>query len=201
MKSAIAILFSLVFSFSALTGQIVWKSDKSHSGVNFSVSHMVVAEVTGGFKDFDATLTVTQDDFSDMTIEANIKAASIDTKNENRDNHLRAGDFFDAEKFPDITFKSTKVETDGEGNFKITGDLTIRDVTKSVMLDTRLKGTVTDNRGNLKAGFKATTTIDRFDYGILWNKTLDSGGLIVGKNVDITLLFEFNKINPENGSK
>ncbi len=197
MKYVIIVLLSLVLYVSTLTSQTVWKSDKSHSRVNFSISHMVIAEVTGRFTDFDATLTTTKDDFSDATIEAVIKTGSINTDNENRDNHLRSDDFFNAEKFPEITFKSTKVESDGTGGFAITGNLTIRDVTKSVALQTRFNGTIKDNRGNLKAGFKATTTIDRFDYGVRWDKTLDSGGLIAGRNADITLLFEFNKVNPE----
>ncbi len=197
MKYTVAILLSFILSVSVLTGQSIWKTDKPHSRVNFSVSHMVIAEVTGRFKEFDATLVTSKDDFSDMKIETTIKTSSIDTDNEDRDSHLQSDDFFNAEKFPEITFKSTKVESDGIGHYKITGDLTIRDVTKSVVLDTRFNGTVKDNRGNLKAGFKATTTIDRFDYGVKWDKTLDSGGLIAGKNVDITLLFEFNKQNPE----
>ena len=197
MKYAIIVLLSVVLCTSALTSQTVWKSDKSHSRVNFSISHMVIAEVTGRFTDFDATLTATKDDFSDARIDAVIKTGSINTDNENRDNHLRSDDFFNAEKFPDITFKSTKVESDGTGGFTITGSLTIRDVTKSVALQTRFNGTVKDNRGNLKAGFKATATIDRFNYGVKWDKTLDSGGLIAGRNADITLLFEFNKVNPE----
>jgi len=197
MKYVIIALLSLVLYVSTLTSQTVWKSDKSHSRVNFSISHMVIAEVTGRFTDFDATLTTTKDDFSDAIVEAVIKTGSINTDNENRDSHLRSDDFVDAEKFPEITFKSTKIESDGTGGFTITGNLTIREVTKSVVLQTRFNGTVKDNRGNLKAGFKATTTIDRFDYGVKWDKTLDSGGLIAGRNADITLLFEFNKINPE----
>lgn len=169
----------------------VWTLDKAHSQVNFSVSHLVVAEVTGGFNEFDVTFESAKEDFSDANITASIRTASIDTENEKRDGHLRADDFLNAEKFPLITFKSTGIEKTGDGRFNIKGDLTIRDVTKPVVLETQFRGTIKDPWGGTRAGFKATTTIDRFDFGVKWNAAVESGGLVAGKDVEITLLIEF----------
>jgi len=176
-----------------LSAQAVWKADKVHSKVNFSVSHMVISEVTGDFKDFDATLTSSKDDFSDAVIDATIQMASINTDNDKRDAHLRSDDFFNAEKFPTMTFKSTNIEKTGPGTFKITGNLTMRDVTKPVVLDTKLIGQTKTPWGATAAGFKATTVIDRFEFGTKWNQALETGGLIVGRDVIVTLLFEFDK--------
>jgi polyisoprenoid-binding protein YceI len=181
------------FWLSTLGAQTMWKADKSHSSVTFSVTHLVISEVTGRFNDFDVTLTQGKDDFSASAVEATIKTASVNTDNEFRDKDLRSGNFFTADSFPTISFKSSTFEKTGDGTFKITGMLTIRDVTKEVILDAKLIGTMTDPRGNAKMGFKATTTIDRFDYGVKWDRKLDSGGLVVSKNVDITLLMEFAK--------
>ncbi len=169
----------------------VWKDDPAHSKVEFGVTHMVISEVTGQFKDFDATVTASRPDFSDAVFAATIKSASISTGNAMRDNHLRSDDFLNAEKYPTITFKSTKVEKTGDDSFTITGDLTIRDVTKPVVLATKLNGVIKDPMGNMRAGFTAKTTIDRFDYGVKWNKALEAGGLIAGKDVTITLNLEF----------
>ena len=171
----------------------IWKLDKSHSQVKFSVTHMVISEVTGVFKEFDVTFTSVGDDFTDATIDATIKAASIETGNESRDKHVRSDEFLNAEKFPEIKFKSTKVEKSGENNYKIAGDLTIRDITKSVTLDTKYKGSIKDMRGNPVVAFKATTTVDRFEFGTTWDKIVDGGGLVVGRDVEITLLMEFRK--------
>jgi polyisoprenoid-binding protein YceI len=184
---------ALLLGASVATAQSVWKTDKSHSNVKFTVSHLVVAEVGGRFTDFDATVTHTKDDLSDMVVEAVIKTASINTDNEQRDTHLRGDDFLNAEKFPDMKFKSTKVEKTGKDTYRITGDLTIRNVTKPVVLDTRFGGVVKDPWGNTKSAFRATTTIDRFAWDVKWNKAIETGGLVVGKDVEITLLFEFAK--------
>lgn len=194
----IAMFFIAVFLIGAqsLLAQSVWKVDPVHSQVKFSVTHMLISEVPGNFKDFDVTLTQPgKDDFSGSAVEATIKTASINTDNDKRDTHLRSNDFFNAEKFPLITFKSTSFEATGKNTYKITGLLTIRDSTKQVVLDAKLNGIV-DAWGGTHAGFKATTTIDRFDYGVRWDKTLDAGGLIVGRSVDITLLLELVKQQP-----
>jgi polyisoprenoid-binding protein YceI len=173
-----------------------WKADKAHSQVKFSVNHLVIAEVTGRFKEFDVTLRHSKDDLTDAEIEATIKTASIDTDNEGRDKHLRSDDFLNAEKFPEIRFKSTSVEKTGKDTYRITGTLTIRDVTKPVVLETRYNGQVKDSRGNEKAGFKATTTIDRFVFGVKWDRAIETGGLVAGKDVEITLLMELGKEKP-----
>ena len=171
----------------------VWKMDKAHSQVKFSVAHLVFSEVTGVFKDVDATMISDKDDFTDGQIEATIKSVSIDTGNEGRDRDVRSDSFLNSERFPELRFKSTKVEKTGDGTYAITGNLTIRDVTRSVVLQTKYNGTITDPWGNTRSAFMATTTIDRFDYGVKWDKTMDTGGLIAGKDVKITLLMEFVK--------
>ena len=170
-----------------------WKLDKAHSQVKFSVAHLVISEVTGNFRDFDVTLTADKPDFSDAKVDATIKTSSVDTGIENRDKHLRSNDFLNVEKFPEMRFKSTGIEKTGDNTYKITGDLTVRDVTKSVVLDTKFNGTIKGMGGNTTAAFKGTTTINRFDYGVKWDKTIEAGGLIAGKDVEITLLMEFTK--------
>jgi len=192
MKTLVAAAFAVLIGLSTASAQRVWKADLAHSQVKCSVTHLVIAEVTGKFNDFEVTLTQPgNDDFAGGTIEATIKMASINTDNEGRDRHLRSDDFFNAEKFPFMTFKSTKIEKTSAKKYTISGNLTIRDVTKPVVLDATYMGEVKDPRGNIKSGFKATTSINRFDYGVKWDKKIESGGLVVGETVDITLLMEF----------
>jgi polyisoprenoid-binding protein YceI len=170
-----------------------WKLDKSHSQVTFSVAHLVISEVRGVFKEFDVDFSTASEDFTDTTIDATIKTASIDSGIEARDKHLRADDFLGVEKYPDMKFKSTKIEKAGSDTYKITGDLTIREVTKTVVLDTKYKGSIKDPWGNEKMAFRATTTIDRLVFGTKWNKATETGGLVAGREVEITLLMEFTK--------
>lgn len=170
-----------------------WQLDKGHSQVKFSVAHLVIAEVTGVFKEFDVMFVNAAEDFTGASIDATIKTASIDSGNEGRDKHVRADDFLNVEKYPDMRFKSTRIEKTGSDTYKITGDLTIRDVTKSVVLDTKYKGSVKDPWGNEKIAFRATATIDRFEFGTKWNKAIEAGGLVVGREVEITLLVQFSK--------
>ncbi|HCV42445.1 MAG TPA: polyisoprenoid-binding protein [Bacteroidetes bacterium] len=170
-----------------------WKLDKSHSQVTFSVAHLVISEVRGVFKEFDVDFSTASEDFTDATIDATIKTASIDSGIEARDKHLRADDFLGVEKYPDMKFKSTKIEKAGSDTYKITGDLTIREVTKTVVLDTKYKGSIKDPWGNEKMAFRATTTIDRLVFGTKWNKATETGGLVAGREVEITLLMEFTK--------
>lgn len=193
-RFAILAITALVAVGSLMAQGTAWKLDKSHSGVSFSVRHMVISDVTGNFKDFDITLTSSKEDFSDMTIEAAIKVASINTENNGRDNHLKSDDFFNTEKFPEIKFKSTKVEKVGDKNFKITGDFTMRDVTKQVSFDAVLNGVINTPRGTL-SGWKATAAVNRFDYNLKWNRAIEAGGLVVGEMVNITLNLEFQKPN------
>jgi polyisoprenoid-binding protein YceI len=177
----------------SVSAQTTWVADKAHTQVTFSVTHLLITEVTGRFRDFDITFHNANEDFSEGSIDIRIGAASIDTDIEKRDNHLRSDDFLNAEKFPNITFKSKSIEKTGKNTYKMTGDLTIRDVTKSVVLDATYNGTVTDPWGVTKAGFKATTAINRFDYGVKWNKVMETGGLVAGETIKIMLLVEFNK--------
>jgi polyisoprenoid-binding protein YceI len=153
---------------------------------------MVISNVTGSFKDYTIDLKSEKDDFSDAEVQSTIKVGSLSTDNAMRDNHLKSDDFFNAEKYPEIKFKSTSFEKLSDTKYKITGDLTIRDVTKNVTFDATLNGTLKTNRGLLSA-WNATTTINRFDYNLKWNKTVETGGLIVGQDVVITLNLELNK--------
>jgi polyisoprenoid-binding protein YceI len=151
---------------------------------------MVISKVYGQFSDYDGELKWDGKDLSTASVEATIQVPSIDTQNANRDRHLRSSEFFAADGFPTITFKSTKVIPLEDNKFQIVGDLTIRGVTKQVTLDGDLNGVVADNRGNTRAGFSAATTINRQDYGVSWSKTLDTGGLVAGNDVEIILEIE-----------
>jgi polyisoprenoid-binding protein YceI len=192
MKQLGFLFVAMMLIASASIAQGVWTLDKVHSSVQFSVKHMVISTVTGSFKDFSIELKSDKLDFTDAAVAAAIKVASINTDNAMRDGHLKSDDFFNAEKFPKIKFKSTSFEKIGENKYKITGDLTIRDVTKQVVFDAALGGTLKTERGTL-AAWSATTTINRFDYNLKWNKALETGGLMVGQDVTITLNLELNK--------
>jgi polyisoprenoid-binding protein YceI len=183
---------TLMIGTALLTAQSDWKLDKVHSSVTFSVRHMVISEVTGNFKDFSITINSKKDDFSDATVESTIKVASINTDNAMRDGHLKSDDFFNAEIYPNINFKNAVFEKVGDSKYKITGDLTIRDVTKKVTFDATLNGQIKTPTGLLSA-WKATTTINRFDFNLKWSKTLETGGLMVGQDVTITMNLELNK--------
>jgi polyisoprenoid-binding protein YceI len=187
------VLFAMLVLGALNTASAQWMLDKSHTGVTFSVRHMVVSDVTGSFGDFDIALTSSKDDFSDAVVEATIKVASINTNNTQRDNHLKADDFFNAEKFPLVKFKSTSFTKVADGKYTIIGDLTIRDVTKSVTFDATLGGMVKAPWGVTIAGWKAIAVINRFDFNLKWNKAIETGGLIAGQDVTITLNMEFNK--------
>lgn len=162
-----------------------WKLDPSHSEVSFTVKHLMISKVRGIFESFDVTI-VTAEDPHDSTIEATIDVASVNTGNEGRDNHLRTSDFFLVEEYPTMTFVSTSF--DGEpDDFTVTGDLTLRGVTKSVVLKGEFGGVITDGYGNTRAGATATTKINRRDFGVNWNAALEAGGMTLGDDVTITL--------------
>jgi len=192
MKKYSFVLFAIFIAAMSASAQSDWKLDKVHSSVTFTVKHMVISDVTGSFKDFTIALKSAKDDFSDAEVQSTIKVGSLSTDNTMRDMHLKSDDFFNAEKFPEINFKSTSFENMGKNKYKITGDLTIRDVTKNVTFDATLNGTLKTVRGVLSA-WKATTTINRFEYNLKWSKTLETGGLMVGQDVIITLNLELNK--------
>lgn len=182
----------LLLSVPALA-QTKWAFDKVHSKVEFSVSHLVISEVSGFFKSFDGTVEATKDDFSDAKIDFSVDINSIDTDNQNRDGHLKSDDFFNAEKFPKMIFKGKSLKKVGKNKYKLTGDLTIRDITKSITLDVVYNGTVKDPWGNTKAGFKVKGTVNRFDYGLKWNTLMETGGAVVGKDVEIKVDLELQK--------
>lgn len=193
MKRFFQLAAALLAVSSLALSQSGWKLDKNHSSIGFSVKHLVISTVSGNFKDFDITLTTAKDDFSDAAVQAVIKMASINTDNTARDNHLKSDDFFNAEKFPEIKFTSTSFEKVGEGKYKITGDLTIRDVTKKVVFDAVYNGSIKTPWGNTAMSWTAATIINRFDYNLKWNKALESGGLIAGQDVTITINLEMDK--------
>jgi polyisoprenoid-binding protein YceI len=167
-----------------------WKVDTAHSSVSFTINHLVVAKIRGTFKAWSADLSIDEADMTRASVAVKIEAASIDTGSEQRDAHLRSADFFDAEKHPALTFQSKRVERTGSDAFRVVGDLTIRDVTKEVALDMVLGGFVTDPWGGRRAGFTATTSIERSAFGIVWNQVLEGGGVFVGDRVEIGIEVE-----------
>lgn len=170
-----------------------WTVDKPHTSVRFAVSHMVVAETEGTFKVFDGTVEHTKADLSDAKINFTVDVNSINTDNENRDKHLKSDDFFNVEKFPSMSFVSTSFTPKGGNKYELKGNLTIRDVTKPVTFDVTFGGVATSTRGD-KAGFKAATTINRFDYNLKWDRATEAGGLVVGKEVEVVVRLEVNKV-------
>ena len=169
-----------------------WAVDKPHTNVKFSVAHLVISDVDGNFKSFDGTMESSKPDFSDAKITFTADVNSINTDNDMRDNHLKSDDFFNAAKFPQIKFVSTSFTPLGDNKYKLVGNLTIRDVTKSVTFDVKYGGTVVA-MGGTHAGFKATTKIDRFDYNLKWSKATEAGGMVAGKDVEITINADFKK--------
>jgi polyisoprenoid-binding protein YceI len=159
--------------------------DTSHSEVGFTVRHMVFAKVRGQFKTWSAALDYDAADPTKSTIHADIDTASIDTREEKRDAHLRSGDFFDSEKSPKMTFKSKRIEAAGQGRYKLVGDLTIRDKTNEVTLLVEETGRGKDPWGNARLGFSAKTSISRGEWGLQWNQALEAGGVLVSDKVDI----------------
>lgn len=171
-----------------------WQIDPAHSHAAFAVKHMMVSTVRGQFKDVAATLNFDPENPANASVEATIQVASVATGADDRDNHLRSADFFDVETFPAMTFKSTRVELDGDTVAKVYGDLTIRDVTREVALDVELLGTGTNPYGTQVAGFEASTRINREDFGLTWNVALETGGILIGKDVKIELDVQFNPV-------
>lgn len=185
-----AILFAVI-SNAQITN---WGFDTSHSNVRFAVSHMVISEIEGNFSSFDGSVTTSKTDFSDAEINFTIDVSSIDTDSKNRDEHLLNDDFFDVANFPTIDFKSKSIEKVGENKFKLTGDLTMHGVTREIILDAKYGGTIKDPWGNTKAGFKITGTIDRTLWGLNYNSTMDTGGLLIGEEITIVCNVELVKL-------
>lgn len=170
-----------------------WTLDKGHSNVKFTVTHMVVSEVDGSFKNFDGTIESTKPDFSDAVVNFTVDVTSVDTDNENRDKHLKSDDFFNAEQFPQMKFQSTSFKPLGGNKYKLDGNLTIRDITKPVSFDVTYGGSINTQRG-AKIGFKANTTVNRFDYNLKWDRATEAGGLVVAKEVAIKINAQFNEV-------
>lgn len=160
---------------------MAWKIDPSHTAINFTVKHMMFSKVNGRFKDFDGTI-----DPSALEASGTVRVASVDTGNDDRDNHLRSGDFFDVEQYPEMTFRATNVEKVTEDQYRVTGDLTIRDQTKAVTWNVKSEGEGKDPWGNQRRALHAETTIDRRDFGLTWNQALEAGGWLVGNDITIS---------------
>jgi polyisoprenoid-binding protein YceI len=168
----------------------VWQFDPVHSSAEFAVRHMMVSTVKGTFKSLAGAIVYDEARPEDSQVEAQIDAASIDTGVADRDTHLRSADFFDVEKFPKLTFRSTSIEADGPHSGKMHGELTIHGVTNRVSLDVSYLGEVTDPWGNRRRGYTAETTLNRKDFGMTWNMVLDAGGVLVGDKIKVTLNIE-----------
>ena len=191
MKSWIsktAIATALLVALPVLANADTWQIDPAHTNVEFSVRHMMISNVKGQFQKTSGTITISGNDPTSAKIDATIDATSINTRVDKRDAHLKSPAFLDVDKFPTINFKSTKVEAAGPGKWKVTGDLTLHGVTKPAVLDVESTGTpVNDPMGNTRAGASATTKIDRKDFGLTWNQPLETGGVMVGDEVAISI--------------
>jgi len=174
----------------APTTQTTWAIDPAHTEVGFSVKHLMISTVRGRFADVRGTIRLDGNDLTQASVEAEIATASIDTRQEQRDAHLRSPDFFEVEKYPTITFRSTSVERIKNDRYRITGDLTIRDVTREVVLEGTDEGRGRDPWGGDRLGFSATTTIDRRDFGLTWNQALETGGVLVSNEIKIAIDLE-----------
>jgi polyisoprenoid-binding protein YceI len=194
MKNLVfSFLIIFAFAFTLFAQSTEWKIDKSHTNVGFTVTHLVISDVTGRFNEFDGSIKSSGEDFDGAEVSIIIQTASVYTNNEKRDEHLRSGDFFNAEKNPEITFKSTSFKKVSDEKYDITGDLTMNGVKREVVMDGTLKGIIKDPWGGTRAGFKARTSVDRYDYNLKWNKALETGGFLVDQNVDIEINIEMIK--------
>ena len=169
-----------------------WVIDKAHSSASFKIRHLM-SNVTGGFRDIDAQIQLDRAEPARSSVEFTIKTASIDTRDADRDEHLRSPDFFEVSKYPLITFKSTSVAKKSEERYDVTGDLTMHGVTKRVTIPVQFLGFGPDPRGNQRAGFEIETTLDRKDYNITWNRVLDEGGVLLGDEVKVMIELRMGK--------
>ncbi|GIN61982.1 polyisoprenoid-binding protein [Robertmurraya siralis] len=164
-----------------------WALDTAHSSVDFSVKHMMFANVKGSFNEFDASIEADPADLTTASIEFTINTASVDTRNNDRDAHLRSADFFDVENFPKMTFKATSITKTDDGEYDVTGDLTIKETTKPQTFTVTYGGTGKDPWGNEKVGFAVEGSINRSEFGLTWNAALETGGVLVGDKIKISL--------------
>ena len=189
MKRFNTILVAALIAAAPVLAAETYNVDAIHSEANFKVRHMM-SSVTGSFNDFKATVSLDRENPAASSVDFTINTASIDTDNENRDKHLKSADFFEVDKYPTIAFKSTKIAPAGKDSYKVTGNLTIRDVTKVVTLPVTFLGFGKDPWGNERAGFEIETTLNRKDYGLNWNKALDQGGFLLADDVKVTISLE-----------
>lgn len=168
-----------------------WTIDAAHSEIGFSVKHMMISKVKGSFTSFDATVEANEEDLNDALIDFKIDVASINTNNTDRDNHLRSADFFDAENFPHITFKANDIVKKGD-EYELTGDITIKDVTRPATFEVEYGGKGTNPWGVEVVAFSAEGKVNRKDFGLTWNQALETGGVMVGEDIKISLELEAN---------
>jgi len=177
-----------LLSFPAFAGTTTWQIDPKHSSAQFAVTHLMISTVRGEFHQLNGTVVVDDADIAKSSVNVTIDATTVDTREPDRDKHLMSADFFDVAKYPTMAFKSTKVESAGPGRLKITGDLTIRGVTKQAVLEVSSpKPPIKDPWGLQRTAVSGSTKINRQDFGVAWNKTLDAGGVVVGDEVNINL--------------
>jgi polyisoprenoid-binding protein YceI len=199
MKRIIASISTLIaLLLPVIVSAATWTIDPDHSNVGFKVRHLMVSNVKGSFEKQTGTVDINDKDITKSKVEVTIDTNSINTNVQKRDEHLRSADFFDVAKFPTMTFVSKKVAKAGQDKLKVTGDLTLHGVTKEVVLDVEaISKESKDPWGNLRRGTTATTKINRKDFGLLWNKALETGGVAVGEEVFITLEIEMIKAQPK----
>jgi polyisoprenoid-binding protein YceI len=195
MKTRYAILLAALVAASPAVAKETYQIDKSHTTVGFEVRH-IFTNVGGRFTDFDGTIHIDRDRPENSSVEFTIRATSIFTNEPKRDEHLRSADFFDVAKHPTITFKSTSVKAEGRDSFLVDGELTMRGVTRRVTLPVKLLGEGKDPWGNEKLGLETEITLNRRDFGLTWNKALETGGLLVGEDVKVEIGIEANKAKP-----
>jgi polyisoprenoid-binding protein YceI len=199
-KFVVALLLLLALPALASAAPVLFKVDPDHSSATFSIRHFVT-NVHGRFKDFEGTVKYDKQNPTASTVEFTAQTASIDTDNKDRDNHLKSPDFFDVAKFPTMTFTSTSVKPRDANTLDVTGNLTIHGVTKPVTVPVSLLGTIATKGGGEKAGFETAFTVDRKDYGLEWNRVLDTGGTLLGNEVKIAISVEANTPKPTEPKK
>ena len=177
----------------ATGAKTTWKLDPSHTAVEFSAKHLMITTVKGRITDVEGTIIIDEKNPMNSLVEATLKATSLDTRTDQRDQHLRSADFLDVEKYPEIKFRSTRIEGSKQ-EFKLIGDLTIRDVTREITLDVQFEGETKDPWGGERAGFSARGKIDRRDFGLTWNQALETGGLVVGNEIKLNIEVEAIKV-------
>lgn len=188
LRRALSVACTAAALVGPASAETTWIIDPSHTSVQFAVRHLMISTVRGEFAEVSGTVVAHDEDLTRSTVQATINASTIDTREAKRDQHLRSADFLDVERFPTITFVSRKIAPAGDGRWKMTGNLTLHGVTREVVVDVEAPGTrVKDPAGKTRAGARATTRINRKDFGVVWNKSLDGGGIAVGDDVDITI--------------